>query len=283
MIETSHGFFDPQDEYSLKTVNNYVFNPQDGQVDRVGNTGAEDLTVMLQRYSPNGNYKVFIKASKYGFIIELFNQQVLIHRQVVPFTFHQAVIRKSPAFVTDGICWSQDENRFMYMADDPKANLNIFKLKELGVLRYKYEDIPGERIQGHTNPSIFIFDIPSKTLFKVQKEPETPTSRTIYAMPQFADPQGNSIVCVQMDMVGVFEMAFFTNYPKKLMYLNGLETSNITEGMLKSKVVIPKPVDLTRPGLVENIVYYPKVSPDFTTCAYLYAEDLYNSSSKSSD
>ena len=278
VVEHTIGFADPQDEMNFKTVSTATFDPVKGSVELLNSTGSEDLTLLLQRYSPTGKYKVFLKASKAGMVIEVTDKKGPVLRHVVPMTTHQGFIRKSTAFVSDGVVWNAEETRFMYMADDPKPLLNLFKLKELGLGRYKYEDIPGERIQGHTNPSIFVFDIPSKTLFRVAKPRESPQSRVIYAMPQFVDPAGTAIVCVSFNMVEVFEIAFFTNYPKKLELLSGLAVDKVKTDFLKNNYVLPQQFKFERPGLEEAIVYFPRISPDFKQCIYLYAKESRHSS-----
>jgi acylaminoacyl-peptidase len=276
-IEVALGYADPQDEMGLKTTYSQIFDPKTKEVHHINSMVSEDVTVFNQKYSPSSNYKAVLKGSKAGMIIELYGREGLVLRQLVPPTVHMAAIRKAPAFVTDPIVWSQDETRFMYVADDPKPLQNLFKLKEVGIFRYRYEDIPGERIQGHTNPSIFIYDIPTRKLFQVAKPDETLYSRKVWVMPQFADKQGHSILCVQIEMCGVYEMAFFNNYPKRLAYLKGLETEKTTKGgLLNILRVVPEEVSLPKvPGSTEEIVYFPRVSPDWTKFSYLYAEKAY--------
>lgn len=278
-IETTSAYFDPSDEAGLKTTQTITYDCSKDIFTPTPAIAPEDFTVLLQKYSPKGKYKVFLKATKTGMLIEILDSEGIYYRQTVNPTIHMGLIRKSAAYVTDGIVFSEDENRFMYMADDPKPGLNMFKLKEKGVFRYRYEDIPGERLQSHTNPSIFIFDIPSKSLFRVQKPKEIfNKTRCLYAMPQFANREGTSLVCISMEMIDSFEMAFFTNYPKKLCYLTGLDVKNIEIDFLKTPFIKPQEVALNREGVPEAIVYFPKVSPDYKRCSYLFAEELMSAS-----
>lgn len=273
VIEVSYAYADPLDDGGSRTTRATVYDPKTQTVEFLTNTSSEDPTILMQRYSPKGKYKAFLKGAKGGMLIELHGQDGIFHRQIVPQTVHTGVIRKSAAFVAEGLVWNEDETRFMYIADDPKPTQNIFKLKEAGLNRYKYEDIPGERNQGHTNTSIFIFDIPTLTLFRIAKTPETTKNRTIHVMPQFADRAGNSIVCVLINMIGVYEMSFYTNYPKALGFFRGLENANVQEDGKRGKVITPAVVKVQLPkGEAEEIVYFPRLSPDYTTCAYLYAE-----------
>lgn len=276
-LELAYGYADPQDEMGLKATYTHVFDPKTKKAEQLTSVMAEDVSVFNQRYSPKGTYKAVLKGSKTGMIIELYGREGLVLRQLVPPTVHMAAIRKAPAFVTESIVWSADETRFMYVADDPKAHQNLFKLKELGIFRYRYEDIPGERIQGHTNPSVFIFDIPSRKLFQIAKPDETLASRKVWVMPQFADKQGHSVLCVQIEMCGVYEMAFFNNYPKRLAYLKGLETEKAAKGgLLNILRIVPEEVQLPKvPGTNEVVVYFPRVSPDWSKFAYLYSDNAY--------
>lgn len=284
LIEATYGFADPTDDMPCKSVSLMNFDTSTDQVEHLNSVSSEDLTVVLQRYSPTGKYKALIKASKMGMIIEVYNRQaMLLIRQIVPFTTHMAVIRKSNTFITNGIAWSKDENRFMYMADDPKPTTqNFFKAKELGITRFMYEDIPGERIQGHTYPTIFVFDLEAKTLFRVLKPKEVAgKSREVFAQPQFADSKGHDIVCISFNMINITESQFFTNVPKKLEYLKGLTVDKIRVGLLDNKYVIPQRTefDRTKNGIEEDIVYFPKVGPDSRTCAYIFAKKAGNASS----
>ena len=275
VVESSMAYFDASDESGFKTMQTLDYDSATAEFTPHKATAPEDLSVLLQKNSHNGKYKVLLKASKTGMIIEIYDQEGLHYRHAVPPTVHMGLIRKSAAYVTDGIVWSQDENRFMYMADDPKAMLNMFKLKEKGVFRYRFEDIPGERLQAHTFPSIFIFDIASKTHFRVQKPTEIYNkTRSLYAMPQFANPEGTSLVCVSIEMQDIFEMAFFTNYAKKMEYLSGLEIKNVDIDFLKAQYIKPIAYEFDRATTPESIVYYPRISPDFKTCCYLFATEL---------
>lgn len=278
LIETSYATFDPMDEGGFRTSSTMTLDPTTGKVERSMAAVEEDLSILVQKYSPSGKYKVMLKANRGGMLIEIFSRDGLLSRQVVPPTTHMGLIRKSNAYLTESVSWSEDENRFMYMADDTKPMLNFFKLKHSGVNRYRYEDLPGERLQTHTNPSVFIYDIEAKSLIRLQKPNRTATSRIVYAHPQFADPKGHSLVCVAMDMVNSFEMAFFTNYPKKLKYLNQLTMSRVHRDFLKNKFIVPKEVTLSVDPQEQPVVYFPKVSPDFKRVVYLFADVLMKAS-----
>ena len=278
VIETSLATYDAQDEGGFRTSTSMTYDPKTGTFEKSMTTGPEDVSVLIQKYSPQGKYKAVLKANRGGMLIEIFDRDGLVSREVVQPTTHMGLIRKSNAYVTESIVWSDDENRFMYMADDPKPMLNMFKLKQIGVNRYRYEDLPGERLQTHTNPSIFIYDISAKALIRLQKPNRTPTSRVVYAQAQFADPKGHSILCISMDMVNSFEMAFFTNYPKKLRYLNQITLDRMHRDLLRNKFIVPKEVALPIEDAEQPVVYFPKVSSDFKRCVYLFSDVLMKSS-----
>jgi dipeptidyl aminopeptidase/acylaminoacyl peptidase len=79
-------------------------------------------------------------------------------------------------------------------------------------------------------------------------------------------------------MIDVFEMSFFTNYPKKLELLTGLTADKVKVDFLKNNYVLPQQFKFERPGLEEAIVYFPRISPDFKQCVYLYAKEPRHSS-----
>ena len=279
VVEVTTGLADQVDEMNMKYTSTALFDPQTKNVDILKTCTGEDLSILIQKYSPSGKYKAVMKASKAGIILEITNEEGLFYRLPIAPTIHLGVIRKSAAFITESIVWSQDETRVMYMADDPKPMLNTFKLKELAIFKYRFEDNPGERVQGHTSVSIFVFDIPSQTLFKIAKPKMTPLSKVNFVMPQFSNREGTGVVCVSMDMVGAYEMSFFTNYPKKIELLSGLTLDKIKQDFLKTNYITPERFNFERPTLKEAIVYYPRISPDLTQCVYLYAEYCKNASS----
>lgn len=277
-IETSIATYDAMDEGGFRVSKSTSFDPATGKAEKSMATNQEDLSILLQKYSPTGKYKVLLKANKGGMLIEIFDQNGIVSRQVVPPTCHMGLIRKSNAYVTEGIVWSEDENRFMYLADDPKKGLNLFKLKYFGLSRYKYEDLPGERLQTHTNPSIYIYDIAAKSLIRVQKPNTSQTSRIVYAQPQFTDPHGHSMVCLAIEMINSMEMAFFTNYPKTLKYFNQLTMSRVHRDFLKNKFIVPKEIPLGVDPKEQPIIYFPKVSADYKRVVYLFSDVLMNAS-----
>ena len=159
---------DPSDDSYIKTSSMCSYDTDSGKFENGLNVTVEQDTVYLQAYSPSGLYKVSIKMTMEGAIIEVFKLGKLIIRKPVAPTAHLLPCRTN-VLMSEFVIFSKDEKRFMYMADDPVPLISVYKLKELGLNRFKYQDSLGDKLSSHSNPSIFIFDIELKDLFKVSK------------------------------------------------------------------------------------------------------------------
>lgn len=230
----------------------------------------EHDTVWIQKYSPSGKLKVIFRMTAEGAVVELYKAGVLQHRKVVPPTTHLTLVR-SQVLVSEFIHFSEDESRFLYMADDPIPLISVYKLKDIGINRFKYRDSLGDRLSSHSNPTIFVYDIESKETIRVNKPKETSDNRTIYLQPRFADAQGHSIICTSLNMVEVTDQSYFMNCPKKLQYLTGLSVDKAVPGILGAKVFLPTVVELSK-DLSEEVGFFPKPSPDFTKISYMFVE-----------
>jgi acetyl esterase/lipase len=268
-IETNSIISEPLDESYIKQNAGYTFTPSTNLFKSDLNVTIEHDSVFMQRYSPSGNHKAVLRATAEGMVIQVYTQGALAIKKLVPFTTHLLFV-KSPVFMTENIIWSSDESRFMYMAEDPAPGLNLFKLKEHGINRYKFQDSLGDRLSGHPTPSIIIFDLKLKEPLKLLKPPSTPTVKTVYLNPQFADPSGHSIVCSSLNMVGARDLAFHTNYPRRLEYFKGLQSDNAITAVLNIKFLNPIPSLPVRDGIVEEVAFLPRVCPDFKRVSYYF-------------
>jgi acylaminoacyl-peptidase len=270
-IESQWIAAEPLDDTYIKTSSYSSFNLTTNTFTNENGFGIEHDTVMLQRYSPSGCMKAVVRMTTEGAIIELYQFGILKIRKPVPPTTHLTPVR-SPVLMTDGIIWSQDESRFMYMADDPIPLISVFKLKELGLTRFKYRDSLGDKLSSHSNPTIFIFDLDGMEVIRVHKPTETAQKRIIYMQPAFADESGKSIICCSMNMVEVSDQSYFFNSPKDLQLITELEKDKAIAGPLGGKLWIVKPDPLTREGVKEEVAFFPKPSPDFKRISYMYCE-----------
>ena len=268
-VEAHYLTADPLDDAYIKSNDAWTVDT-DGSFTRDGTTTIEHDAVMVQKYSPSGKYKATLKMTAEGALIEIFKNGILWYRKPVPATTHLTPV-KSSVFMTELMIFSEDETRFMYMADDPEPMVNVYKLKEQGLKKHKYKDSLGERLSTHHHPSIFIFDLKEKQIIKVEKPQETSQSRVIYLQPQFADKSGNSIICVSLNMVGATEQLCFMNYKKGLVFIKDLEMSKSVEGLLGLKLWLSKPITFeSREGIQEEVAFFPRMSPDFKQVSYFF-------------
>lgn len=270
-VEAHYITNEPLDDSCIKTNATWTLN-SDQTFTCDGCVGVEHDSIILQKYSPSGKIKAVIRQVGEGSIIEIFKNGALWYRKPVPASTHGAPI-KSSVLMADWMLFSEDENRVLYVADDPEPTASIYKLKEEGVKRMKYKDSLGDRLTNHCSPSIFIFDLQEKQVFKVAKPVETADSRVIYIQPQFADKEGKSIYCVSLNLVGVSDQALFTNYPKQIVHFRGLDVSKSIEGPHAVKTWKIEPETFKREGEREDIAFLPKLSPDFKKVSYFYINE----------
>ena len=266
-VEAEYLTSDPLDDTYIKTISSLTVDPEKGTVSSDSTTATLHDSVMIQKYSRSGKIKATVKMGHDGAMIEIFKNGILWYRKPVPATTHLTPV-KSWVFMTEQMHFSEDESRFMYMADDPIPAINIYKLKDAGVARFRYRDSIGDKLSLHTNPTIFIFDLNKKELCRVNKPLESSKQRIVYLHPQFADAQGHSIICTAINMVGVSDQTFFLNHPKKLTYIKGLSIDSLVKGPLGNKLWTATPTPITRPELQEEVAFFPKMSPDFTQVSY---------------
>jgi acylaminoacyl-peptidase len=268
-VEAEYLTSDPLDDTYIKTVAPLTVDPTKGFLSTDSNLVTLHDSVSIQKYSPSGNIKATVKMGAEGATIEIFKNGVLWYRKPVPPTAHLMPV-KSWVFMTDHMHFSEDESRFMYMAEDPAPMINVYKLKDIGVTRFKYRDSIGDRLTHHPNPTIFIFDMGKRELFRVNKPLESSKQRIIYMHPQFADAQGNSIICTAINMIGVSDQTFFFNYPKQLTYITGLTVEKSIKGQTGNKLWWVTPTPLNRGEIQEEVAFFPKMSPDFKRVSYFF-------------
>ena len=259
---------DPQDDAYIKSNSQATLDVDQRTFFDDRSVAIEHDLVLLSKYSPSGALKVIMKMTAEGALLELYRHGVLATRKTIPPTTHLTPIR-SHVFGSDFVTFSKDETRFMYLADDPAPLISVYKLKELGVNRFKYRDSMGDRMSSHTNATIFVYDIASNEVVRVHKPLESEKSRLVYIQPQFADPAGQSIVCVAIDMVNVRDQSYFMNHPKQLQLFKDLTLEKAVAGPLGGKLWAVKNA-LHREGVAEEIAFFPKVSQDFSKVAYLF-------------
>lgn len=267
-VETQRLTADPQDDAYIKVNSQATLDVEQRTFFDDRSVAIEHDLVMLSKYSPSGALKVIMKMTTEGALLELYRHGILITRKTIPPTTHLMPIR-SHVFSSEFVIFSKDESRFMYLADDPSPVLSVYKLKELGVNRFKYRDSMGDRMSSHTNATIFVYDIPSGEVLRVHKPLETEKSRIVFIHPQFADPAGQSIVCVSIDMINVRDQSYFMNNPKQLQLFKDLTVDKAVAGPLGGKLW-PVKNALQREGAAEEIAFFPKVSHDFTKVSYLF-------------
>lgn len=270
-IESQWITADPMDDAYLKINTTASFDLKDDKLTNDHTLSQEAENIMIQKYSPSGKLKVIFKVSLEGATLEIYKDGFIHHRTAIPPKTHFGLI-KNAVFNSEYIQFSQDEKRFLYMADDPFAILPVYKLRELGVNRFIHRDSMGDRMGTNNAPTIFIYDIDAKESFRVHKPPETAKSRIVYIQPRFADPEGKSIVCVSMNMVEVTDQSYFTNYPKKLELFTGLDVDKAIVGALGAKLWLIKQPPIERHGVTEEVACYPKLSDDFSKVSYLFQE-----------
>lgn len=274
-IETEYLTSDPLDDHYIKTAATLTVNGQTVSSD-LNMTTVHD-SIMIHKYSPSGKIRATVKIGAEGASLEIFKNGTLWYRKPVPPTTHIMPV-KSWIYMTDLMHFSEDESRFMYMAEDPVPMINVYKLKDIGVTRFKYRDSIGDRASMHPNPTIFIFDMNKKELFRVHKPAETSQRRIVYMHPQFADAKGESIICTAINMIGVSDQTFFTNYPKQLTYIKGLTCDAAIKGPLGNKLWVATPTPVVRENLIEEVAFFPKLSPDYKTVSYYFNEKCHGPS-----
>ncbi len=267
-VETQRLTADPQDDAYIKVNSQATLDLDQRTFFDDRSVAVEQDQVMLSKYSPSGALKVIMKMTAEGALLELYRHGILATRKSIPPTTHLMPIR-SHVFGSDFVVFSRDESRFMYLADDPAPLVSVYKLKELGINRFKYRDSMGDRMSSHTNATIFVYDIPSAEVIRVHKPLETEKSRLVFIQPQFADAAGQSIVCVAIDMINVRDQSYFMNNPKQLQLFQHLTVDKAVAGPLGGKLWVVKNA-LQRDGLAEDIAFFPKVSHDFTKVSYLF-------------
>lgn len=256
---------DPLDDVYIKNNTFSTFDLEKNAYTNDMTSTSEHESVVGQKYSPSGKFKVVFMMSSSGPVIEIFQDNILHLRKPIPASFHTGFIRSS-VFMSSPALFSKDESRLMYMADDPTPSANVYKLKDKGVKRFKYRDSLGDRVQTHTIPSIFILDLQTGEIGRIFKPTETRHQRTIFLQPQFLDPTGSSIVCCSLNMVNATDQSLFTNLPKQLRIFKDLSKDNLTKGALgmgwevKNEAV---------KGCEEEVIFFPKVSPSFSHLSYL--------------
>lgn len=268
-IEAEFLTSDPLDDTYIKSTTMITVDQEKNSVDFDSNSNTTHDGVIIHKYSPSGKFKATVRMATEGAIIEVFKNGVLWYRKPVPATTHLMPV-KSWIFMTDFMHFSEDESRFMYMAEDPVPMINAYKLKDVGITRFKYRDSIGDRVSYHPNPSIFIFDMKEKELIKIYKPPETSKQRLVYMQPQFADAAGHSIICTAINMIDVSDQTFFTNYPKQLTFITGLASESATKGPLGVKLWFAQPKPLNRTEIQEEVAFFPKPSPDFKKVSYFF-------------
>lgn len=270
-VEAEYITSDPLDDTYVKTATTLTVDPARDLVSFDLNNSTLNDTVIIQRYSPSGKIRACVKMGAEGALLEIFKNGILWHRKPVPPTTHLLPV-KSFVFMSEVMHFSEDESRFLYMAEDPTPLINVYKLKDVGITRFKYRDSIGDRMSHHPNPTIFVFDLESKELIRVNKPLESSKQRIVYMHPQFADARGQSIVCTAINMVGVSDQTFFINYPKTLTYITGLAADKAVKGPLGNKLWLATPTPLERPELKEEVAFFPKMSPDFKKISYFFNE-----------
>lgn len=268
-VEVQYLTADPLDDTCIKANASWTVN-EDGTLTRDGNSTIQQDSILIQKYSPSGKFKAVLKNVGEATIIEIYKNGLLWFRKPVPTSVHLGPI-KHALFIADQMVFSQNESRFMYVADDTQPQASVYKLKDAGVKKNKYFDSLGDGVQGHRHPSVMVFDLESRELVKIRRPEQSTSSRLVFIQPQFADIDGTIIVCVQLDMVGATDQVYFMNYPKKLVLISGLEISNakeIEKGFKEWKV---EPEILNgNEGVSQEVACLPRVSPDFLKVSYFF-------------
>src|SRR3990167_4243175 len=124
VIESQWITGDPGDDKYIKTNTLSCFShSQEKTLTHVASTVEHDA-VTLQKYSPSGTYKAVLKSAAAGSLIEIYKAGVLYQKKLVPLTTHAGFVR-TPVLVSKSLQFSEDEQRFMYMAEDPVIGMSV--------------------------------------------------------------------------------------------------------------------------------------------------------------
>ena len=166
--------------------------------------------------------------------------------------------------------FSQDENRVIYMAESDNTGSSFFKHKEDALGRFKYSDGFGDWMDSFRHPAIFIYDIKENELYSIERPAITTLERFVYIQPQFADANGHSVACVKLNMIGISEQGYYTNWSKSIQLFRELSTdaSHKVQGSIlrvwRSQSVFN---NIHETG---EVAFYPKPSPDFSKLSFLF-------------
>ena len=268
-FECQYSYSDPMDESNVRTSRLFTIDLNRDSFTDEQAVGFLGDNILLQKYSRSGLFKVVLKKTGSGHVIEVYRHGVLSEKKVIPANVHSAPIRHR--FITaDFLSFSQDENRVIYMAEADSTGSSFFKHKEDALGRFKYSDGFGDWMDSFRYPGIFVYDIKENELYSIERPPVTTLEKFVYIHPQFADATGHSVACVKLNMIGITEQGYYTNWPKSIQIFRQLSVDNShkVQGSIlrlwKGTSVFENTHD------TGEIAFYPKPSPDFSKLSFLF-------------
>jgi hypothetical protein len=170
---------------------------------RFVNTGfssSVDSSIQASAYSPDRKQKAVIRKleGENDFVLEIYESNFLISHQLKISAKHRAICT-NPFLVAQGICWSENGKRIMYLAEASQKKVDIwqelgedFKDEEVGSLfeAHGYKHHWGEAAFDFYNLEMFVYDLETKRLGK----PSKIDKKIKITSAQFADRQGHSVV-----------------------------------------------------------------------------------------
>lgn len=276
----------PTEEKSTSITTSMKICGKYGTIEPLNNITVNDEKVIQNLYSPSRSKIAVLRSpTEKKYVLEIWQNGVISH-QIKIENYHQDIC-SNPYIVADTMIWSEDESRIMYMAEKSLKKYDLWKDPEedeefdldsyLGKNKYRHNW--GEGAAQFSDLEVFIFELESSKLFKVEGLDDK--CRATYA--KFVGDEGKSIAycgihgdypsgvqyCMNKDsaiyLLENFKMTDLTSKKKKK---EETPKEEIKEGEEKKEEETPKAIKISEES--DAISLFPVPSPSGDLIAYLY-------------
>ncbi len=245
---------------------------------------ASENEVQAEVYSPSKNFRALFRKSGDKTSLEIWGKNGLI-KSIKVSDLHGAIYNDAQ-FCLEGLRWSQDEKRIVYIAEKkeekyPKYFDDLTTDEEVSKAfkGFEYRQDLGEGYRGKVTPSLFVYDVREEQVYRVTNLPV----ELIPTQVSFADKEGKSMVFCGYKYPNVRQgLKFCYNRDSKIYHIKNVVLERMKEDKSKKlseeekknqKEQIRKEGDENPPKLISNddIAIFPIISQDFTKLVYLFS------------
>jgi len=264
------------------THNIYTFDPKSTpSIKQFPAFPTTESDVQFEVPSPSGNFRALFRKTTDKTILEIWGKKGVIKTFRV--SDHHGTIYNDPQFCFQGIRWSADERKLLYIAEKKEEKFPKYfddfgndEEASKAFKSFEFKQDLGESYRTKVAPTLFMYDIKEEQLYRIANIP----SEIIPTQVSFGDKEGNSLVYCGYKFTDVrFGIKFCYNRDSKIYFLEKIILDRVKEDKTKKlneeekkaeKEKIKKDSEENKPTLLSNddIAIFPILSPDFKRLTY---------------